>query len=73
MDGEPPKGPKWPAEGLHYTLSLTSSSAKHPGSSGGRLNSNLPGSVWLLSVELARHWLSFLAAAVLGLTQPRKV
>ena len=50
----------------------------HPGSSGGRLNSNLPGSVWLLGVEPgagldARRRVRYPAAAVLGLTQPREV
>ena len=49
MDREPPKDSKWPAEGQLY-LGFDQGQCAHLGSSGGRLNSNLPGSAWLLGV-----------------------
>ena len=61
MDREPPKGSKWPAEGLHYTW----------GSTRVTVQSNLPGSAWLLGVE--QRQVRYPAAAVLRLTWPREV
>ena len=52
MNREPPKGPKWPAEGSHHRWGSTRGNA-HTQVPEGRLNSNLPGSAWLLDVELS--------------------
>ena len=61
MDREPPKGSKWPAEGLHYTWSSTRGSA----------HTQVPEFQFAL-VRVA-VWCQALAAVMLGLTRPREV
>ena len=51
MDREPPKGLKWPAEGLHHTWGSTRGGVHAQVPPRGRLYSNLPGSAWLLGDE----------------------
>ena len=50
MDREPPKGWKWPAEGLHYNWGSTRGSA-HAWVQSSRLNSSLPESTMLIGVK----------------------
>ena len=66
MNRKPPKGLKWLAEGLHYTWGLTRDGAHSQVLPGGQAEFQY---AWCQ----ARHQVQFLAAAMLGLTWPRKV
>ena len=68
MDREPPKGLKWPAEGLHYTWGLTRGSAHTRGQTEFQC-------AWVHVAAWygASRQVQYLAAEVLGLTRPREV
>ena len=71
MDKEPPKGSKWPAEGLHFIWDLTRA-VRTPEFLRGQAEFQSPW-VRVAAWSQPRCRAQFLAAAVLGLTQPREV